>query len=364
MQESNTINLFFELLQVAIGTNVTLSKVPTTEQWNELFELSKKQTLMGVAFTGIEKLPSEQRPPKNLLLNWYNICNIIEKQNNVLNKQAVAVAKKFKEEGFDNIILKGQGIATLYENPARRTAGDIDIWLDADRKRIMSYVRKFIPDAEPIYHHVDFPIHKDLCIEIHFTPSWMYNYFTNRKLQRYFRKVIKEQLKNRVVVDGEGGTISAPTLEFNRIYILLHIYRHLFQEGIGLRQMLDYYHILVQGFTKEEQIKNIAQLKEFKMQRFAGAAMWVLKRVFNIEDKYMIVEPLENEGKELLAEIIKMGNFGKYNPEFEIQQKGNILQRAISRTKQNMSMVRSYPSEILWAPLFRAWHFFWMKINK
>ena len=136
--------LFFELLRSGIGTGSELSATPTATQWEELFELSKRQTLVGIAFTGIEKLPAAQRPPKELLLKWYNHCQIIEKQNKVLNRQAVAVAKKFKEEGFGNIILKGQGIATLYPNPLRRTPGDIDIWLDTDRKSIMDYVRIFV----------------------------------------------------------------------------------------------------------------------------------------------------------------------------------------------------------------------------
>ena len=363
MQQVNITELFFELVRLGIGTNEKLPVTPSATQWEELFELSKRQTLVGIVFTGIERLPAEQRPPRELLLKWYNLCQVITKQNRILNRQAVAVAKKFKEEGFGNIILKGQGIATLYPDPSRRTPGDIDIWLDADRKSIMSYVRKFIPKAEPIYHHVDFPVFKELCIEIHFTPSWMYSYFTNRKLQRFFEQAKAEQLNNKVML-GEEGFITAPTLAFNRVYILLHIYRHLFQEVIGLRQVLDYYYVLAQGFTKEEQDKTIAQLKELKMLRFAGAAMYILKNVYGLNDSCLIVEPLEKEGKELLDEIMRMGNFGNYNPELTIQKQGNLLQRAISRTKQNFALVRSYPSEILWAPLFRAWHFFWMRMNK
>ena len=363
MQQDFMTGLFFELLRSGIGTGSELSVTPTATQWEELFELSKRQTLVGIAFTGIEKLPAAQRPPKELLLKWYNHCQIIEKQNKILNRQAVAVAKKFKEEGFGNIILKGQGIATLYPNPLRRTPGDIDIWLDADRKSIMDYVRKFVPNAQPIYHHVDFPIFKEPCIEIHFTPSWMYSFFTNRRLQSFFEREKTVQLSNKVIL-GEEGCITAPTLAFNRVYILLHIYRHLFQEGIGLRQMLDYYYVLAQGFTKEELKRTLTHLKELKMLRFAGAAMYVLKKVYGLDSSFFIAEPLEKEGEELLGEIMRKGNFGNNNPELDIQKNGNLLQRAFSRTKQNFALVRSYPSETLWAPLFRGWHFFWMRMNK
>jgi len=53
--------LFFELLQVAIGTRKTLScmvgehgrTTPSAEQWAELFALSKKQTLVAICFQGL-----------------------------------------------------------------------------------------------------------------------------------------------------------------------------------------------------------------------------------------------------------------------------------------------------------------------
>ncbi len=363
MQQRDITELFFELVRMGIGTGKGLSYTPTTEDWEKVYELANKQAVLGVAFSGIEKLPAEQRPPKDILLKWYNISLIIAKQNEKLNKQAVAVAKKFELEGFGNVILKGQGISMLYDNPKRRTPGDIDIWLDGTRKKIMDYVRGFIPNAEPIYHHVDFPIVKGLPIEVHFTPSWMYCYFTNRKLQQFFKKEIKKQLKNKVTL-GKEGVITAPDLAFNRVYILIHIYRHLFQEGIGLRQLLDYYYVIKQGFTENEKNETTTRLKEFGMLRFAGAVMHILKESFGMKDELLLVPPLQKEGKELLNEVMRMGNFGKYNPELAIQKNGTLLQRAVSRTKQNMSLVKSYPSEILWAPLFRTWHFFWMKMNK
>ena len=43
---------------------------------------------------------------------------------------------------------------------------------------------------------------------------------------------------------GEQGEIAIPTVEFNLIFQLTHIYAHLMNEGIGLRQLLDYYYVL------------------------------------------------------------------------------------------------------------------------
>lgn len=38
-----------------------------------------------------------------------------------------------------------------------------------------------------------------------------------------------------------------PMTSFNVIYILSHLYRHVFTEGIGLRQLIDYYFVLVKS---------------------------------------------------------------------------------------------------------------------
>lgn len=361
MERIPVIELFFELIRTAIGTGKGLSTAPTAQEWEELLELSKKQALLGITFTGIEKLPDGQRPPKGTLLVWYNYCKHIEAANEKLNKQATAVAEKFLAEGFRNAIIKGQGLATIYDNPLRRTPGDIDIWLDGERDEIISYVKKIVPGCKPVYHHVDFPLFPDIDIEIHFMPSWMYNYFTNRKLLEYFASEKEAQFTNSIALHGCTGCINVPTNSFNRIFILLHIYRHLFEEGIGLRQLLDYYYVLQQGFTKQEKAATLQQLKELKMVRFAGAVMHVLKKVFAMDEKYFLTTPLEKEGDFLLNEILAGGNFGKYSQRYEAEMNGNLLQRAFARTTHNMIFARSYPSEILAAQPFRIWHYFWRK---
>lgn len=360
MQKS-PITIFFELIRIGIGTDNKLSYTPTPDEWKEVMDLAIKQTLTGIVFSGIEKLKNEQLPPKDILLSFHQYSLKIAQRNKTLNTLAIQITKKFKEEGFESVILKGQGVATFYDNPNRRTPGDIDIWLNSDRKKIISYVKKIIPNCRPVYHHVDFLTINGISTEVHFTPTWMNCYFTNKKLQDYFRRESKQQFSNRIKIEGCDGYINVPTLAFNRIYILLHIYRHLFQEGIGLRQLLDYFYILRQGFTDEEKKETVAQLKELKMLRFAGATMYVLKKVFLLEDKFLITTPLEREGKFLLNEILVAGNFGKYSPTYQNEMHSSLMRRAITKSLHHLRYLRSYPSETLWGPIFRIWQYFFIK---
>lgn len=353
--------MFFELIRLGIGTSNEFNYSPSEDEWKQLYELSQKQTLMGIAFAGIEKLKKEQLPPRQLLLSWHNYCLKIKQQNNRLNRLAAKICEKFNEEGFRNAILKGQGVAQLYEQPALRMPGDIDIWLEGGTEKILNYVKRFVPRCRPVYHHVDFLELDGVSVEIHFTPTWMNCYYTNKKLQHYFNRESENQFTNKITLKDNNDVINAPTDAFNRVYILLHIYRHLFQEGIGLRQMLDYYYVLKQGFTNEEKEETLKQLKELKMMRFAGAVMYVLKEVFNIDDAYMLTQPFEKEGKFLLNEIMIAGNFGKYSPRYKNDMSNSLIKRAISKSTHHMLFLNSYPSETLWGPLFRTWHYFYKK---
>jgi hypothetical protein len=305
--------LFADLLKVALGSRKELPRIPSEEEWMEIFQLSKAQTMLGITYKAIEVLPPNQRPPKPLILKWIAASERIKYLNEKLNAKAIEISRQFYNDGFRNIILKGQSVARYYKNKGLdlyRTPGDIDIWLNGSRKDIIAYVQQFMPDSHIFYHHMDFPKIDGIEIEVHFTPSWMNSYFTNRKLQKLFNDQ-KGELFNKDYANIHE--IPSPTLAFDRVYILVHIFRHLFHEGIGLRQLLDYYFVLRQGFTSDERESSMQILRSLKMGRFASATMWVLQEVFGLEEEYLLTTPNEKEGRFLLEEIMIAGNFGHYD---------------------------------------------------
>ena len=155
--------------------------------------------------------------------------------------------------------------------------------------------------------------------------------------------------------------LPTPSIAFNRVYILVHIYRHLFHEGIGLRQLLDYYFVLAQGFTEEEREATMCTLRSLRMQRFTAAVMWVLQEVYGMDDRYLLTQPDEREGRFLLSEIMLAGNFGQYDERLQHERGESALHWGLRKVKRNFRFVRSYPSEVLWSPLFKLWHWVWRK---
>ena len=168
---------------------------------------------------------------------------MLEKANVRLNDAAIQVTEWFRKKGFRTCILKGQGNALMYPNPYSRTPGDIDIWVEGGDKRVISFVRSILPHEKACYHHIEFPSYKGVEVEVHYRPSFLLCFWHDRKLQKYYERVKEEQFSHRVML-GEQGEIAIPTVEFNLIFQLTHIYAHLMNEGIGLRQLLDYYYVL------------------------------------------------------------------------------------------------------------------------
>ena len=236
--------IFFDFLQFCIGSGDEIPDSLKEADWKDIYAIAKKQCLVGVLFDGIKKLPAEHvGMEKELLLQWMAESQMLEKANVRLNDAAIQVSEWFRKKGFRTCILKGQGNALMYPNPYSRTPGDIDIWVEGGDKRIISFVRSISPHEKACYHHIEFPSYKGVEVEVHYRPSFLLCFWHNRKLQKYYERVKEELFSHRVML-GEQGEIAIPTVEFNLIFQLTHIFSHLMNEGIGLRQLLDYYFVI------------------------------------------------------------------------------------------------------------------------
>ena len=123
--------LLFEFLQVAIGIRKSLSIAIDEGDWLRLFDFCKKQALIGVGFTAVEKLHVVGVIcPAGLRMQWMALALQIEKKNSLLNEQCSQLARKFEHDGLSTCILKGQGNCLNYPEGlrARRMPGDIDVW--------------------------------------------------------------------------------------------------------------------------------------------------------------------------------------------------------------------------------------------
>ena len=449
--------LFFEFLQVAMGVRERLSTVPSVHEWQVLFEFCKRQSLLGVGFAAVEKLHEVGvECPADIRLQWYGYALKIERMNEKLNMQCGEITKRYEHDGLRCCILKGQGNLLYYPEilRMRRTPGDIDLWCitppsglsmpNASLRdytnyhginAVMEYVRMQFRqqgiDANPkaCYHHIDAPSMDGTKVEVHYRPAFLRSPLRNWRMQRWFEHHADECMNNKTHLG-----FSMMTSSVNVVYHMCHLYTHIFEGGIGLRQLMDYYFALrvwhndvmeckdlqTQGMWSEglgtpvmSKEEVMAVIRSFGMGKFAGAVMFVINEVFgggNENEKgqrrtrretdggpqadfvgesessefkrnlngcpqaddggerkfkrinrelkennfapWMICEPNEKEGKKLLDEIMKGGNFGQYDTRDAALKKGGMMMHGVWKLKRVMRLVRSYPEEALWEPVF------------
>ena len=228
-----------------------MSMVVDKIDWRQLYNFASRQALLGFCFDGIERLTKEfseelkQNPMgRDLLMTWMGAAQQIRRQNMKVNAVAGKLYSKFSEDGLRCCILKGQGNALMYPNPYSRTSGDIDVWIDASRERIMEYAqKKFELEDDIRLQHLETSL-DGVPVELHFFPCSMNNPIYNARLQKWFKRNADLQCSNVVSLPDGIGEIAIPTMAFNVIYQLTHLYHHFFDEGIGMRQIIDYYYVV------------------------------------------------------------------------------------------------------------------------
>lgn len=334
--------LFLELLHISLGSRDKLSRLPSSQEWSSLYAEAERQTVVGFLFTGLERLPEEQLPPLEVKLQWIGRVQMMEAEYCMHCERAVELSRRFHAVGFQSCVLKGVGMAQCYPIPSRRQCGDIDLWVNGRRKDVMAWMRSQCEIVHVTWHHVNATFFEDVVVEVHFHSSWLYNPFHYIKLRRFFEKEKGKQMRER------GGGFGYPTQAFNAVYTLTHILRHLLEEGVGFRHVVDYYYV-ISSLSVEEREAASCIIREVGMSKILGAMMYVFMVACGASDDMLLCEPNEKEGKFFMEELFMAGNFG------QTRQDGlnrNTLGRCLM-------MMMHYPSEVLWMFPFKARNKVW-----
>ena len=247
----NDITAIFAFLRYCLGYKGDMSRVVAGMDWQELYSFASKQALLGLCFDGIERLGKEypeelKRNPigRELLMNWMGKAQQIRRQNMKVNVVAGKLFSMLRLDGLRCCILKGQGNALMYPNAYSRNPGDVDVWVNVSREQITEYAKKHFKLGDDIrYQHIETSV-DGVPVELHFFPCTMNNPLYHARLQKWFRRNADLQCSHIVGLPDGAGDIAIPTSAFNVIYQLCHLYHHFFDEGIGMRQIIDYYYVV------------------------------------------------------------------------------------------------------------------------
>lgn len=370
-------SLFIELLQITLGARESLSRAPSMSEWQFLLDEAQRQAVAGIMVAGLERLPDKQRPPQAILLQWIGVCQQIEVQNALTTKTCQQLCKQLDSDGLYACVLKGQSNYRYYptEMKNRRSCGDIDVWVCPKGKgdihpvkTVLEYVQSNFDMNGLCWLHTSHVDKSGVPVEVHLRASFMSEPCMNRRFQKHFNDVER----CRTIANVDGAEIPCMKVDEDVIYQMNHIYRHLIDEGVGLRQIVDYYYLLVNGsrlmdhdFDKRNTMNTVEYLG---MKRFAGALMYALQKLLGLSEDYLLCPAVEKDGIFLMKEILISGNFGHGDPRMgDISIKGGYLRNRVSqalrRFKRNMRFLTSYPGEVIWEPIVRIEHFMWKKLR-
>jgi len=378
------MNLFLELLQISVGGKAVhdswLMNVSShSAEWRTLLEEAERQAIVGVMFCGLEQLKEHgakcmESMSQGLMLQWIGEVMQIEQQNVITTKACKELCKQFEKDGFKACVLKGQANHRYYPKGIgnRRNCGDIDIWVKSVHGSVLKtleYVDAHWERTGLCWLHCNFTEKDGVPVEVHFHPSFFSRPWRNRRLQMHFAS-IENCLK---VVNVDGARMPTMKVEEDLIYQMNHIFRHLIDEGVGLRQIVDYY-FLLRYFNEHESptidqklsINNI--IERLGMKRFASALMYVLRELLGMPEAYLLCPASEKNGRFLMNEILMSGNFGQGDPRMAtLNTRSGYLRgrtnQAWRRFKRNMRFFTSYPGEVIWEPIVRMEHFAWKKLG-
>lgn len=234
--------LFFELIRSSIDLS-QLSTIPTANEWEQLYDVAKKQSLVGICFNSMQQLCisySEQvgNMPKPLKMQWIGQVMNFERMYAKHERAMTDLARLYASNGIRMMVLKGYGLSLDWPIPNHRAVGDLDIynfgkWKEADAF-IAEQLGIKIDDGHE--HHTVFNFH-GVAVENHYD-------FINTKAHRDAPK-IEAHLKSlaekncREIEIGETK-IYLPSADFNAIFLMRHMGQHFAGEYLNLRQILDW----------------------------------------------------------------------------------------------------------------------------
>ena len=363
-------NIFFELIRVAIGTQETLSRLPSEAEWEELLDMAEKQSLIGVCFVGIHALGADSDDgyinigmSEDLYFDWMGTAAQINMKNELVNQQCVELQKRLSADGLRSCVLKGQGVATLYGEELRvfRQSGDIDVWVDGGAPAVIKFVSKYQEIDKLDNKHLHFHCFEDTEVELHWSPALWFGSPKNPIMQAYFDNERERQFAYR------SNGLCVPTLDFQVVHQLLHAYAHYVYEGVGLRQMMDLYFAQLacvacpEGSVERAKYGEVLGLfRRLGLLRFVAATQCVLQEVFGLPEGVLLCAPDAKEGRKLLDEIMIGGNFGHHDERNHVAG-GALVRRFLRRWGRKFRMFRFDPLGTLLMPLSRLKLELWMR---
>ena len=347
---------FFALLRAGLWNREPESDCfpLSPEVWKRVYMLACKQTVEGIVYDGVMRLPEHYFPPRDLLLKWVVRVDSIEERNRQMNKAVGELFELFTKNHITAFLVKGQGVAACYEEPLHRMCGDIDC---------------FFPDKQHFERAAGLIAANGINVDKQAKFSKVYSWrgfwveHHSRLLDiddplriPYLRRLLRQEYAyaGRLTLHEQPILLPSPLL--THLSVNAHILKHLLTSGLGVRQLCDSARICCAYHPEIE----AGSLK--KVYGKSGIYRWMLLlnsllvNHLGMPEAYLPFPVAPSQKADwMMKDILQSGNFGLYGGPVSKstdtpRMKQKVLHHWIERLIRYLRYVRYAPSEACWNP--------------
>ena len=272
-----------------------------------------------------------------------------------MNRFIAWLLVKFREEGINACVVKGQGVAQCYNRPLWRMCGDVDLLLDEENyEKAKVYMSSFaeVEEEEVEYRkHIAYKIDQ-WTVELHgnFRCGFL------KRVDYVLDNVHKDVLvRNHIRIwNDENVHIQLPAPTNDVVFVFTHILQHFFIEGVGLRQLCDWCKLIGRYYDEIDQkvlenwIRQMGLMTEWRA--FAALAVDYLGMPNVMIPFYSDDNKWKRKAESIMSFVMKTGNFGRNRDTSYAHKYPYIVVKAISllrHSKDTVRFIRIFPFDAI-----------------
>ncbi|PKK93148.1 MAG: hypothetical protein CVV61_06125 [Tenericutes bacterium HGW-Tenericutes-6] len=197
----------------------------------EMFKLMRENGLAGTVFKALDKETTDESTYRLFKEEYYMYIKKDQRQLQVIEE----LRGIFNDNGIDFIFLKGSYLKSIYPESYMRSMGDIDCLIKPDKMKLVHEILKDNGYKNWVVsnNHDCFMKYKDINVEIH--PKLDSEFTSGYEL------LFENPWDNAYKVDGNEYVFN---IEFNLLYQIYHMIKHIYSSGVGYRTIVDIYIML------------------------------------------------------------------------------------------------------------------------
>ena len=347
MMMQKETEVFFSLLRAGLWKGLNnygaSLMIPTTVDWEKVYQLAEEQSVIGIVLAGIEH--SNVMPHQELLLQWIGEVQMLEQQNLAMDKFIADLIERLRDKDIYALLLKGQGIAQCYERPFWRNCGDVDLFLSGDNyEKAKNHLIPLATEVETEYEgfkHLGLTI-DGWIVELHGSLRVGLPYRINRQLDDIYGDTF---FSGNVRSWDNGGTqIFMLGKENDIVYVFIHFLNHFYKEGVGLRQICDWCRLLwkyrdgIDVKKIENRIRKMGLISEWRA--FGAFAVDYLGMPSIAMPFYSADDNWKRKADKICSFILEVGNMGHNRDMSYFEKYPYLIRKVCSMGRRCSDLIR------------------------